>query len=134
MSSENVKNEIKSVLENMSKAFATKNVELYMSLYDSEPDLVIYGSQSGEKWTKLSDFRESVIKNWDMVECIKVTYDWHRIELNTVGDTAWFASELTFATEMGGQKRNIPGRLTGVLIKKNNAWKFTQTHYSMEHH
>jgi hypothetical protein len=28
---------------------------------------------------------------------------------------------------------NIPGRLTGVLVKKKGTWKFVQTHYSMEH-
>ena len=67
MSNEDVKSEIKSVLDNMAKAFVTKDVELYMSLYDSEPDLIIYGSQSGEKWTVLRDFKEAVVHNWQML-------------------------------------------------------------------
>ncbi len=128
------KNEIKSVLENMAKAFATKDVELYMSLYDSEPDLVIYGSQSGEKWTILRDFKESVVHNWKMVDKVKVKFTYQRIEVHPRGDVAWFASELSFHTKMGGQMVEIPGRLTGVLVNKNAKWKFRQTHYSMEHH
>ena len=134
MSEDVIKNEIKTVLENMAKAFALKDVELYMSLYDSEPDLVIYGSQSGEKWTILRDFKEAVVHNWKMVGSVKVKFTNQRIEVHTTGDVAWFASDISFHTEMGGQKVEIPGRLTGVLVKKEGSWKFRQAHYSMEHH
>lgn len=129
----NVKNEINRVLNSMAEAFAEKDPEKYLDLYLDHPELVIYGSQSGEKWTRLSEFKESVIKNWLMVENVKVIYDWQRIDFNTSRDVAWFATELTFETEFSGQKMKIPGRLTGVLVKKNSTWKFVQTHYSMEH-
>ncbi|MHA1112426.1 MAG: nuclear transport factor 2 family protein [Promethearchaeota archaeon] len=134
MTNEEVKREIESVLDSMVKAFATKDVELYMSLYDSNPDLVIYGSQSGEKWTILKDFKEAVVHNWQMVKGVDVKYTYQRIEVHASGDVAWFATELSFNLEMNGQQVSIPGRLTGVLGKKDDKWKFKQTHYSMEHH
>ena len=134
MADEEVKKEIESILNSMVKAFATKDVELYMSLYDSNPDLVIYGSQSGEKWTVLKDFKEAVVHNWHMVKEVDVKYTYQRIEVHSSGDVAWFATELSFNMEMNGQQISIPGRLTGVLGKNDGIWKFKQTHYSMEHH
>ncbi len=134
MRSEEVKKEIESVLKLMAKAFVTKDIDLYMSLYDSNPELVIYGSQSGEKWTILKDFKEAVVHNWKMVPQVNVTYTYQRIEVHSSGEVAWFATELAFDMEMEGRQMLIPGRLTGVLVKKNDIWKFRQTHYSMEHH
>ena len=133
MSTEDVKEEIISVLNSMAESFVEKDPDKYLDLYEDHPELVIYGSQRGEKWTKLSDFRESVIKNWLMVESVKVLYSWKRIDFNPSGDVAWFATELTFETKFGEQKMEIAGRLTGVLVKKNSTWKFVQTHYSREH-
>ena len=133
MSNEDVKSEIKSVLDNMAKAFVTKDVELYMSLYDSEPDLIIYGSQSGEKWTVLRDFKEAVVHNWQMVDEVKVKYTNQRIKVHSSEDVAWVATEISFGLDMDGNPVEITGRLTGVLVKKSNKWKFRQTHYSMEH-
>ena len=133
MSNNDVKKEIESVLESMAESFVEKDPDKYLNLYEDHPELVIYGSQKGEKWTKLSDFRESVIKNWIMVESVQVKYSWKRIDFNPKGDIAWFATELSFITKFNGQEMNIAGRLTGVLVKKSDVWKFVQTHYSMEH-
>lgn len=134
MNKKDVKGEIKTVLDKMARAFVTKDVALYMSLYDSEPDLVIYGSQKGEKWTILRDFKEAVVHNWEMAPSVKVKYTNQRIEVHSSGDAAWFATEISFNMEMDGKPVEIGGRLTGVLVKKNGDWKFRQTHYSMEHH
>ena len=133
MTSKNIKKEIEAVLTSMAESFVEKDAEKYLNLYEDHPELVIYGSQSGEKWTKLSDFKKAVIDNWKMVESVEVIYEWQRIDFNPTGDIAWFAAELRFDTVFNGQKMKIPGRLTGVLVKKDNDWKFVQTHYSMEH-
>ena len=66
----------------------------------------------------MRDFKESVIHNWEMVNEVIVKYTNLRIEVHSTGDVAWFATELSFNTEMGGNQVEIPGRLTGVLIKK----------------
>jgi ketosteroid isomerase-like protein len=133
MSKNLIKNEIEGILSTMAEAFAEKDLDKYLNLYEDHPELVIYGSQEGEKWTSLSDFRESVIKNWLMIDSVEVVYSWKRIDSNPEGTIAWFASELSFVTKINEQEMNIQGRLTGVLVKKKGTWKFVQTHYSMEH-
>ncbi|NHJ86144.1 MAG: nuclear transport factor 2 family protein [Asgard group archaeon] len=121
--------EIRKVLDLMAEAFAEKDIEKYLGLFTKESDLVIFGSQAGEKWTSISDYKKSVLKDWSYPDKMTVHYDWLKIKSSE--SIAWLASDIRFETKVGEQTMSIPGRFTAVLIKDGNEWKFNQSHFSM---
>ncbi|MBN2156716.1 MAG: nuclear transport factor 2 family protein [Candidatus Lokiarchaeota archaeon] len=129
----NAENEVKRVLDLLAEAFADKDIEKYKMLYEDHPNLVIYGSQKGEKWTNLAEYIKSVSNNWELVDNLELTYDWQRIDVNPKGTIAWIATDMCFTTTSGGQNMKIPGRFTAVLVKSNTKWRMVQSHFSMEH-
>ncbi|MHA1555968.1 MAG: nuclear transport factor 2 family protein [Candidatus Heimdallarchaeota archaeon] len=124
-----IENEIKLVFEEMAESFAEKDIKKYLNLYTNNTDVVIYGSQEGEKWTKVNDYRKSVLKDWKLTEKMTIHYDWFKI--TNSGDVAWTAIDIRFEATIGNQTMNIPGRLTAILVKEQNQWKITQSHFSM---
>ncbi|TFF84971.1 DUF4440 domain-containing protein [Candidatus Heimdallarchaeota archaeon] len=126
-----VQSEIKSLLRQMADAFAEQDIENYLEIYSKNPDVVIYGSQTGEKWNKLESYKKSVLKDWKNVDKMSIIYDWVQINHSVSEDSAWLAADLTFVTTMGEQQMNIPGRFTAVCIKEPDNWKIIQSHFSM---
>lgn len=121
--------EIQIVLDKMAESFAEKDIEKYLKLYAEGINIVIYGSQEGEKWTEVSEYKKSVLKDWKLTEKMNVHYNWLKLEYSN--DVGWIASDISFEVFVGNQIMNIPGRFTAVLIKEKNQWKFVQTHFSM---
>jgi ketosteroid isomerase-like protein len=126
-----VQKEINSLLKQMADTFAQQDIEKYMTIYVKETDVVIYGSQTGEKWTKLEDYRNSVIEDWKKVDEMIINYNWVSINHSPSEQIAWLAADLTFVTTLGKQQMNIPGRFTAVCIKEQDNWKMIQSHFSM---
>ena len=120
---------IKEVLKKMAESFAEKDIDKYLKLYAEESNIVIYGSQEGEKWTDVNEYKKSVLKDWKLTEKMNVHYNW--LNLECLDNVAWVASDISFEVFAGNQSMNIPGRFTAVLIKERNQWKFVQTHFSM---
>lgn len=120
---------IKSVLDKMAESFTDMDIEKYLNLYAKDSNIVIYGSQEGEKWTDINEYKESVLKDWRLTEKMIVHYNW--LKLECLDNVAWVASDISFEVFAGNQTISIPGRFTAVLIKEKNYWKFTQTHFSM---
>lgn len=125
-----IEKEIKKILAEMATSFAEKNSEKYMNLFAKKADIVIYGSQEGEKWTSLKDYLESVNRNWAYAEKITVTYDW--LTINNSGDVAWIATDVIFKSKIGKQTMSVSGRMTAVFVREKDNWKIAQSHFSME--
>ncbi|MHA1188199.1 MAG: nuclear transport factor 2 family protein [Candidatus Heimdallarchaeota archaeon] len=125
----NAVKDILKTLEAMAEVFAEKNILKYMSLYSQNSNIVIYGAMTGEKWIDIEEYRKSVVKNWEHAPSMKVKYT--DTIVNYSGSTAWVATDIVFLSQLADKLMNIHGRFTAVLIKEDEKWKFTQTHFSM---
>ena len=125
-----VQNEIMQVFQDMADSFAEKDSKKYLDLFAKNTDIVIYGSQEGEKWTSVKEYMKSVDNNWSFAEKITIQYDW--IKIDSFKDVAWVATDVIFKSKIKNKVMAVPGRMTAVLKKIDDNWKIVQSHFSME--
>ncbi|HUU77561.1 MAG TPA: nuclear transport factor 2 family protein [candidate division Zixibacteria bacterium] len=82
--------EVRNLLTKMAEAFAEKDSEKYRDLFTKKTDVVIYGSQVGEKWTNINEYIKSATEGWKYAEKITVIYNW--ISIQSSGKVAWLAT------------------------------------------
>ena len=92
-----------------------------------DPDVLIVGSEASE----IEIGREQIAQ---MVKALSagpaVRFNWTQTRSGSHGDVAWlFASGDVVVTDHGTDTR-VPYRLTGVLERRNGAWKWRQFHGS----
>ena len=59
------------------------------------------------------------------------TINTHRLDVQQRDTTAWFYTRQTWRLEWHGRPETLNMRLTGVLEKERNGWKFVQIHASL---
>jgi ketosteroid isomerase-like protein len=126
---QNVKKEIIALLDQMAVAFSEKDEAKYLELFAKEHNVVIFGSQAGEKWSDVNEYIISVVNDWKLIEKTNLLYD--SVRIDSFDAVAWVAMDVTFTSFMKGQKMVIKGRMTMVFIKEYDEWKITQSHFSM---
>ena len=92
-----------------------------------DPDVLIVGSEASE----IEIGREQIAQ---MVKALSagpsVRFHWTQTRSGSHGDVAWlFASGEVVVTDHGADTR-VPYRLTGVLERRNGAWKWRPFHGS----
>ena len=120
--------EINNFIEKFIKAYPKNDVDECLSLFAKDENLVVFGTEDGEKWVGYEDYKSAPQKDKDKFEEISITFDWKKI--NYHGQIAWLAAEVTVNLTIEGQKLSLPARLTAVLKKEGDEWLITQGHIS----
>ena len=120
--------EINNFIEKFIKAYPKNDVDEYLSLFAKDENLVVFGTEDGEKWVGYEDYKSAPQKDKDKFGEISITFDWKKI--NYHGQIAWFAAEVTVNLIIEGQKVSVPARVTGVLKKEGDEWLIKQGHIS----
>lgn len=119
--------EIKAFFDEFVEAYSKENLDRYLNLFLQDEDLVMFGTS--EKWLGWDEYKNAPVKDKEQFDSISLSYDW--LKINSHGDVAWAAAEVTMFLKFGAEQMTVPARLTGVARKIEGVWKIVQGHISV---
>jgi ketosteroid isomerase-like protein len=120
--SEKIISEINDALKIWNTACKSANTDLVMSMLDKTDGLMVVGSADGE----INKGKEEV-KAWisQIFGFAGFSWEMNRIDIDSNGKTAWVFVDGKMIVEFHkGGKKVTPYRFTGIMVKKNGAWKW----------
>jgi uncharacterized protein (TIGR02246 family) len=119
---------VRAVLERLAKAYAQRDMDLLISAFLPDPDVLMYGTGADEKRVGLAEMEAQARRDWSQSEAANIRYGWTSI--SAAGPVAWVATDAVFHLEGGGQQFDLPARATAVLEKRDDEWLIAQVHFS----
>jgi len=98
------------------------DLNAFVDLFDSSPNILLVGSDSGEIFKG-----KEQISQWasSLFEHHRFEWDMQQIEIDNYQGCAWvFMNGSMIVTNDQGKKSKTPYRFTGVMIKRNGQWKW----------
>ena len=86
----------------------------------TEPDEHIEGGENTR------DYYQGIITN-----AADITIEYEHLDVQERGDVAWFYTRQIWRLKWLGNPEELAVRLTGVLEKEDDTWKFVQIHASV---
>lgn len=122
---------VEAVLDQYLRAFRTRDQELVAQVYAHDDDLVVFGSNPGDRRFGWNATREYIQKYFATVDAIDISLKERRIKVHRSGETAWFSQVLDWKETAGKETAEIIGlRISGVLEKRDGRWLIVQLHAS----
>jgi len=118
----NAEKDIRNSLQLWNDAAKERDIEKAMSLFDDSENILLVGSDSGE----ICKGKEQISK-WLKMLFDYASFSWEldRVDIDYSGNTAWvFTEGKMVVTPSNGKTRKVPYRFTGILVKRNNVWKW----------
>ncbi|MCX6174621.1 MAG: nuclear transport factor 2 family protein [Ignavibacteriales bacterium] len=115
--------EIRRCLNRMNEVLATKDLQTVMTVYDNSDDIMVVGSDSGEVFIGRERVQEfmKVIVSMPFV----FSFDMDQVIINHSENIAWvFVESKMVHTGSNGKVSKVPYRITAVMIKRGNEWKW----------
>jgi ketosteroid isomerase-like protein len=127
-----VADEIRTLLQQHDKALSEKNIDNLLATFSSDPNTVVLGTGSEEKWVGPAEIKTAyteMFKDYDpgTMQC---TCDWRTGGADEGKTMAWMAAVCPCKDSMGGKTREYKLNVTATVEKQNGQWKFVSLHMS----
>jgi uncharacterized protein (TIGR02246 family) len=119
---------VKAVLDKVTEGYAKRDMNMLLSAFAPDPDVVMYGTGADEKRVGQAGIQAQAERDWSQTESASVAYDWTSI--SAAGPVAWVATDASFSLKADGQEMTLPARITFVLEKRGEQWLIVQGHFS----
>ncbi len=120
--------EVAQSFKGMFEAYKKKDLKGVLSFWAPDPDIMVLGSGADEKGFGVERFVESLKRDWKQAEITSIGVK--DFQVSAAGVVAWFGANLTFNFKIKDEESALPGRLTGVMEKRNGKWLWVQMHFS----
>jgi ketosteroid isomerase-like protein len=117
-----VEEDIRASLESWNQAAKNRDLDKFMAQFDDTPEIMLIGSDSGEIFKG-----KAQIKKWlkSLFGFASFSWEMDRIDIDHFENTAWvFMEGYMVVTNEKGSAGRAPYRFTGILVKKDNEWKW----------
>lgn len=122
----------KAVVDQFNKIFESEDMAAFDRVFAHDADAVSFGTDAAERFVGYDALRKSVEEQFASFEGSKLAVRDEVVKASRGGDAAWFSEVVDWDTKAGGQPVSLKGcRFTGVLEKRDGAWKVVQFHASM---
>ena len=121
-------NEVTQTLKGMFVSYKKKDLEGVLSFWAPDPDIVVIGSGFDEKSVGIDQFIEHLKRDWSQAEVLTISFKDYTV--SAAGPVAWFSADINFHCTIDEQEVDLPGRLTGIMEKRNERWLWVQMHFS----
>lgn len=123
---------IENLLEQYIIANENQDFELIQQIWSPESDIVLYGTNSEDKLIGFTNIRNAIKEQFKLIEETYISASDQYIQINSCGNTAWFAESLNYNFMYNGEAQSYEGmRFTGILTKVDGNWRFVQAHLSL---
>jgi len=127
-----VVDEVKEVLAQHDKALSEKNLDSLMQSFSSDPNTVVLGTGTEEKWVGQQEIRAAyteIFKDYDP-NTLQSKCDWKTGGADDDGMMAWLAAICSCKDSMQGKNREYKLNVSAGLKKQDGKWRFTMLHMS----
>ena len=121
--------EVALTLQAFFEAYAKRDLNGVLAFWAPDPDVTMIGSGADEKTVGINQFPKIVIRDWSQSD--KATVSLKDLAISVAGSVAWFTTDVVFKIQIGVDKFEMPGRLTGVMEKRSGDWLLVQLHFSV---
>lgn len=123
---------IENLLENYILANENQDFDLIKSIWASDEDIILYGTDSDERLMGWLNIESAIKEQFGHITDTYISASNQFIKLNCTGNTAWFAETLNYNYMYKGEAHSYEGlRFTGVVEKIDDNWVLVQAHLSV---
>jgi hypothetical protein len=106
-----------------------KNIDTFMQSLYSRENILILGTMPGEIYSGYEKATRLVKSDWDSWGDCKFEID--SANISSSGNTAWFSTRGYVEFDLSSLLV-IPLRLTGIMVKEDQEWKFQQQQFQFD--
>ena len=116
------------ILQDLSNGCASKKVQQVLDLFAADADIVLLGSEEGEKAIGRRELENFLRRLFSRPMALSFEWRWYSVSVE--GSVAWVVAEGLVHTRTADQHLSSPYRLTMVLVEKGDKWLIMHTHGS----
>ena len=120
--------EVLGVLRAFNDHLAARDLVGVLSLFVSDPDVILVGSEAGEFAVGLSELRAFFQRIFARQGTFR--FEWRTSRVSVEGDVAWFFAVTLAHYDEPGNPATVPYRTTGVLARRGDRWRLAHYHGS----
>jgi hypothetical protein len=126
---------VKEVLDNFIKAHEQKDLQLLLSCFSDESNILILGTDRNELWVDKTSLGETQKRAYEVFDKVQLSVRDKVINISPCGKTAWFYMRVDWYVEAESQNYKLNDiRTTGVIINEGKDWNIVQLHTSQPVH
>lgn len=123
---------VKSVLDKYVEAWKTEDIEKFSVIFAPDEDLVIFVSDSSERYLGWETWKEKIQGYIDAIQDVNVSFRNEFIKVHSSGNIAWISCiEDADWLEEDKLVSIKGGRATWILEKRNDNWVIVHSHWSV---
>lgn len=127
-----VVDDVRALLADHDKALNEKNLDALMATFSSNPNTVVLGTGSEERWVGAQEIRGAyteIFKDYDP-NTVQATCDWKTGGADDAGTMAWMAAICACKDSFQGKVREYKLNVTATVEKEDGKWRFVSLHMS----
>lgn len=122
-----VHSQVCATLERFSKLVSTWDPRV-LEEFAQEDDILLAGSETGEVVIGGQEVEAFFRRIFARAEYY--SWEWDHIETSHTGDVAWFLADGRVILSTGDDQRRLPYKISGVLERHGQLWRWRQYHGS----
>lgn len=121
--------EIQSILDKFREGYGKKDIDILLSLFDPDPNVLVIGTGEDEKRTGLEEIKIQFERDFSQSE--ELTVEFKNVAISQQDSVCWIAADTHVYLSVQGRAMHVFLRFTGVLANRDGLWLFVQTHFSL---
>ena len=124
--------DVRALLAEHDKALSEKNLDALMNTFSTDPNTVVLGTGSEERWVGAQEIRAAyteIFKDYDP-NTLKANCDWKTGGADDAGTMAWLAAICACKDSYQGKERDYKLNVSATVEKQNDKWRFASLHMS----
>ena len=118
------RDEVIAALAAFDTALKARNVDAIVDLFADDPDVELWGSDLSERAVGKLEIRALLEGLFSRLPESSVVRTFEEPRVHIAGDVAWMTAAGTAKTEAGGEPRAIPYRVTAVMVRAADGWRW----------
>jgi len=116
------------ILKDFSDGCASRHVQRVLSLFATDTDVVLLGSEEGEKAIGQGALKNFLERLFSRPMAYSLEWKWHSVSIED--SVAWVVAEGLVHAKTADRHLSAPYRLTMVLVKRRDKWLIMHWHGS----
>lgn len=130
--SEIEKSGVTAAVNRLYQSFENKDIDLMTEVMAHDESMLSFGTGISDLHNSWTEWRTNHIAQFEAFDKAKINSKNRNVYLSENSNVAWFADVSDWTLAIGNENIQMNDiRITGVLEKRNNAWKIVQIHASV---
>jgi hypothetical protein len=129
---EEQREQVMELIDNFVKAHEEKDLDMLLSCFSDQPDIIILGTDADELWVDKISMGEAQKRAYKTFDKVSLSVRDKLLKMCSTGKQAWFYMKVNWYVESGDEKIAYDDiRTTGVVQKEEGNWAIVMIHTSL---